>query len=181
MKKINRVKPDIRHLKDMEEVIYDKDWLKKADSNLELYYMYRGIEAKDNIRYDITIIPPKMLGKEFVKTKGHKHLPREVYVVLDGEAIFLAQKTKNKTVENVFATEAKKDDVVIIPSNYSHVTINPSNEELKLGNYIEKDCQNNYAVIKKMKGACYFYTKSGWIKNKNYKKVPELKFKKPSR
>jgi len=30
-----------------------------------------------------------------------------------------------------------------------------------------------------MQGACYFYTKSGWIKNKNYKFVPKIRFEKP--
>ncbi len=178
MKKIKGIKALIRHLKEMKDVIYDQDWLKTANPDLELYYMYRGIKTKDNLRYDITVIPPKILGKEFVKTKGHKHNPHEIYIVLEGEAIFLAQKTKNKTVEDVFAIKAKKNNTIIIPSNYSHITINPSNQELKLGNYIDKDCKNDYTPIKKMKGACYFYTKSGWIKNKNYKKIPELKFKK---
>ena len=66
-------KPDVRHLNDMKDVIYDKEWLKSA-SNLELYYMYRGVEEKDGLRYDITIIPSRMLGKEYVKTKGHEHV-----------------------------------------------------------------------------------------------------------
>jgi len=30
-----------------------------------------------------------------------------------------------------------------------------------------------------MKGAGYFYTKSGWIKNKNYGKVLQLRFERP--
>ena len=65
--------PDIRHLNDMKDVIYDKEWLKTA-SNLELYYMYRKLEEKDGLKYDITIIPAQMLGKEFTKTKGHEHV-----------------------------------------------------------------------------------------------------------
>jgi oxalate decarboxylase/phosphoglucose isomerase-like protein (cupin superfamily) len=27
-----------------------------------------------------------------------------------------------------------------------------------------------------MQGACYYYTKNGWIKNENYKNVPPLRF-----
>ena len=30
-----------------------------------------------------------------------------------------------------------------------------------------------------MKGAGYFYTKRGWIKNKNYAKIPKLRIEKP--
>jgi len=83
-------KPDIRYLNDMKEVIYDKKWLKTAP-NLVLYYMYRGIKKEGNLRYDITVIPSRMLGKEFVKTKGHEHIGEygELYMVLEGEAICL--------------------------------------------------------------------------------------------
>jgi glucose-6-phosphate isomerase len=196
---LKNIKPDIRYLKDMEKVVYDKEWLKKAPKDMELYYMYRGIDppqilprakieagkGKSGLRYDITIIPPKMLGKEFVKTKGHNHPVEEKYIVLEGEAIFLVQKGKEK-IEDVYAVKAKKGDEVIIPANYDdHIVINPSNQELKIGNWISEDCKNEYETIEKMKGACYFYikgpsTKLGvdWVKNKNYKEIPKLRFEK---
>jgi len=50
---LKNIQPDIRYLKDMKEVVYDKEWLKKAPRDLELYYMYRGIKKKDGLRYDI--------------------------------------------------------------------------------------------------------------------------------
>ncbi|MBA3043669.1 glucose-6-phosphate isomerase, partial [archaeon] len=71
-----RIRPDIRRLYDMKEVIYDKEFLENAE-NIELYYMYRGVfldetdkktMEENNLRYDITIIPPMKIGKEFVKT-----------------------------------------------------------------------------------------------------------------
>jgi len=188
-------KPDIRYLKDMKEVIYDKQWLKTAPESLELYYMYRGInpaqilpkakimagKEKRGLRCDITVIPSRMLGQEFVKTKGHYHSDKyqEVYMVLNGEAIFLFQKNKGKIVEDVLAIKAQKGDVIIVPPNYGHITINPSKQELKIANWISENCQNVYSIFKKMKGACYFYTKNGWIKNKNYSKIPKLRFEKP--
>ena len=173
-------KPDIRRLYDMKEVLCDQKWLKTAP-NLELYYMYRGIKEKNNLRYDITVIPSRMLGKEFVKTKGHKHLGKygEIYMVLEGEAIFLMQKIKEKRVEDVYAVKSKKGDVVIIPPYYGHVTINSSFKDLKMADWISKNCQSDYQLFEKMRGACYYYTKKGWIKNKNYKEVPELRFEKP--
>ncbi len=173
-------KPDIRRLYDMKDVIYDKRWLKTAP-NLELYYMYRGVEKKDGLRYDITVIPAKMLGKEFVKTKGHEHVGKygEVYIVLKGKAIYLMQKRQGEEIEDVYAVKAKKSDVVVIPFYYGHITINSSNKELKMANWMAKEVKNDYKPIQKMQGACYFYTKKGWIKNKNYKNVPKLRFKKP--
>ncbi len=180
MTKIQNLKPDIRHLYDMKEVIYDKEWLKAAP-NFELYYMYRAIEEKDDLRYDITVIPARMLGNEFVKTKGHEHVNslQEIYTVLEGEAIFLMQKQKNEKVEDVFVIKAKENESAIIPPGYGHITINPSNTELKMSNWISKKCISDYKIFEKLQGACYYYTQSGWVKNKNYKQVPELRFEKP--
>ena len=179
---LDRINPDIRYLKEMKSVIYDKQWLKGAPNNLKLYYMYRGIKKRNGLRYDITIIPPQMLGEEFVKTKGHFHSDayQELYVVLEGEAIFLLQKNKEEEiVSDVYAIKAKKDDIIIVPPKYGHITINPSNYELKIGNWVSENCQNKYDLFEKMNGACFFYTKNGWIKNKNYKQVPNLRFEKP--
>ncbi|OIO43839.1 MAG: hypothetical protein AUJ24_02100 [Parcubacteria group bacterium CG1_02_36_42] len=173
-------KTDVRYLDDMRMVLYDKKWAKKAP-DLELYYMYRGIKKKNGLRYDITIIPARMLGKEFVKTKGHEHSKNygEVYTVLEGQAIYLMQKCKGKEIEDVYAVKAKKGEAVIVLPHYGHVTINPSRKDLKEANWCSENCQNTYELFKKMQGACYFYTKSGWIKNKNYRKIPELRFEKP--
>lgn len=172
-------KPDVRYLFDLEKVIFDKEWFKKA-KNFPLYYMFRGVKEKGNIRYDITIIPPAKLGKEFVKTLGHFHEGDfgELYKVLAGRGIFLLQKGKEK-VEDVYFVEGKKGDYILIPPGYGHVTINPSNKILKIANWVLKDCQSNYQIVEKKRGLCYYFTIDGWVKNKNYKKVPPLKEKKP--
>lgn len=172
--------PDIRYLYDMKDVIYDKEWLKTAP-NLELYYMYRSLEEKNGLKYDITIIPAQMLGKEFTKTKGHEHVGPypEIYIVLEGEAIYLMQK--QDVIEDVYAVKAKKGDVIIIPSYYAHITINASNQDLKMADWMAIEAKSNYDPIQKMQGACYFYTIDGWIKNKNYKQIPELRFEEPKK
>ncbi len=179
---LSKLTPDIRCLNDMEAVIYDKEWLKTAD-NLELYYMYRGLEEKDGLRYDITTIPSKMLGSEFVKTKGHYHVGagQELYTVLDGSAIYLLQK-KNEAgdIEDAYAVKAERGDVVIMPPFYGHVTINPSKiKELKMANWVSKDCKSDYSEFVKLEGACYYYTNKNWVKNENYKNVPDLRFEEP--
>ena len=170
---------EIRYLRDIKEVLYDKKWAKNAE-DVELYYMNRGVKQKNNLRYDITEIPPRMLGQEFVKTKGHRHKKhQELYIVLHGKAIFLLQKAVDNKIEDVYAVKAGKNQGVIIPPVYDHITINPSKKTLKLGNWIYKNCKSDYKFIQKKKGACYFYTKKGWIKNKNYKNIPKLRFEKP--
>lgn len=177
--------PDIRHLDDMRDVLYDQAWAKTAP-NLELYYMYRNLIEKDDLKYDITIIPAQMLGKEFTKTKGHRHIGSypEVYSVLEGEAIYLMQKHNKEDsniIDDVFAIKAKKGDVAIIPSYYTHITINPSSQNLKMDDWMAIEAKSDYSSIKKMGGACYFYTIQGWIKNSNYKEIPELRFEEPKK
>ena len=180
MTKIQNSKPEIRYLDDMRVVLHDKKWAERA-KNAPLYYMYRGVREKNNLRYDITVIPPKMLGQEFVKTKGHEHRGphQEIYIVLEGRAIYLMQKCQGKVVEDVLAIIAKKGDVAIMPPGYGHITINPARVELKTANWVSKKMKSDYSLFEKMSGACYYYTKLGWIKNKNYKKIPKLRFDKP--
>ncbi len=183
-KVIREKKADIRFIKDMENVIFDREWFKKSDKSLALYFMYRGIKFKNNLRYDITIIPPRLLGKELVKTKGHRHLrSKEKYTVLRGKAIFLLQKYNEKKdkLEKVIAIKAKKGESITIPPLWDHITINPCKRfTLILANWIPKNAKSDYSILQKKKGAAYFYTTQDWKKNKNYKDIPRLEIKKAS-
>lgn len=180
--KIENRKPDIRRLYDMKNVLYDQKWAKTAP-NFEVYFMYRGIKIKNGIKQNITAFPSLMLGKEFTKTKGHEHNGSygEVYKVIKGRAIFLLQKRKPKTkkIEDVYAVKTNKDEVVIIPSEYGHITINPTNNILKTRDWSCENCKSNYYFFETMQGACYYYTINGWVKNVKYKNIPKLHFKKP--
>ena len=180
---LENLNPDTRTVQDMGTVFYDKEWLKTAKKDTILYYMYRGLKEKNGYRYDITVMPPEMLGKEFNKTKGHKHNNSygEIYMVLEGEAIYLMQKENNGIVEDVYAVEARKGDIAIIPAHYAHFTINPSQKELKMANWVDKNCQSDYKGIQQKQGACYFYTINGWIKNPNYTSIPSLRFEQPQK
>jgi len=177
------MKPQTRLLKEMKGVVYDQKWLKTADPNLELYYVYRGVKKQGELRYDVTEMPSQMLGKEFVRTKGNRNSDGypELYTVLEGQAILLMQNNKEKSelVEDVFAIEMKKGNWIIISPDYSIVAINPGSRTLKTGNWVSEKNQNIYQEIEKMNGACYFYTQAGWVRNENYQEIPELRFEKP--
>jgi len=178
---VKNKKASVRLLKDMSDVVYDRDFAKK-NPDLKLYSVSRKVKKNEDLRWDITAISPKMLGKEFTRTKGNKndHGFRELYTVLEGEAIFLMQKAKNGLVKDAFAVKSFPGDWIIVPPDYEIITINPSKEKiLKTGNWVSEKTKNIYKDIEKFNGACYFYTSSGWIKNKNYKNVPALRFEKP--
>lgn len=181
---LTKLKPDVRHLNEMRNVLYDQEWLKTAD-DVELYYMYRGVEEKNGIKHNITVILPKKLGREFSKTKGHYHIGKyqEIYTVLEGNAIYLMQKKKNvegNEIEDVYVVKCDAGETIVIPSDYGHITINPfENKQLKMGDWTSSECKSDYSLFEKLKGACYYYTIDGWIKNEHYKSVPELRFEEP--
>jgi glucose-6-phosphate isomerase len=179
----------------MREVILDKEWAKENE-NLELYYMYRDLWMEgdrkrileNDLRYDITVIPPRMLGQEFVKTKGHYH-PEcspglsypEIYEILEGKAHFLLQKRTEKGIVDVILVEAVAGEKTIICPNYGHITINPGNETLKMANWVNRSFTSLYEEIEKFGGGAYFELAGGeFVRNPNYGEVPELRRVKPT-
>ena len=191
---------DVRKLHDMEDVVFDQEWFEETeDRNRDVYYMFRDL-AKSNsdlekikanhLRYDITIIPPAMLGSEYIKTVGHYH-PRvpgtnlsypEIYQVLEGSATYLLQKVKDgeeDLVLDVVVIKAEKGDLVLVPPGYGHVTINASEETLKMANWVCRDFSSVYEPIKRLSGASYFLLKDGFVKNPLYKNIPPIRNLKP--
>jgi glucose-6-phosphate isomerase len=180
--------PEIRWLYDMKEVLYDQSWLAQAE-NVELYYMFRDLflsrsdEQKlreQGLRYDITIIPPRALGCEYVKTAGHYHplLPGsalsypELYEVIEGECVYLIQRQDASDVAAVFASAGDK---VLIPPGYGHITINNSNKILKMANFVARDFSSIYRPIQEMGGGAFFCTDQGWIRNPRYPRAADLR------
>jgi len=197
--------PDVRKLSDMREVVYDSNWLETAPDR-DLYYMYRdlALSRKDHsimlehdLRYDITVIPPYNLGMELIKTAGHYHpvvdstdvyeseyTYSEVYEVISGVAHYLLQKRENNhngRIVDTVLVEAKEGDKVIVPPNYGHVTINPSNKELKMANWVSGDFDSIYGPYKELGGAAYFELSEGnLIANDRYEHLPEIRYLKPT-
>ncbi len=186
--------PDIRMLYDMKEVLYDREWLARA-SNVELYYMYRDLYKDEsnlekmkehNLRYDITVIPPRMLGREYVKTAGHYHpyVPgtelsyTEVYQVLEGKATYLLQKQEGDLITDVMVYNAEAGDCIVIPPNYGHITINATGDTLKMANWVARDFSSVYGPIKELSGAAYYLLVDGFITNPDYGEVPPIRSRK---
>lgn len=185
------VEPDLRMLSDLNEVIPDKEFLAKT-KDYPLYYMYRDLAlskadkqlmVEHDLRFDITLIPPGMFGKEYVKTIGHYHplVPdtnlsyTEIYEVLEGEAHYLLQKLEGGKITDVVLVKAVKGDKIIMPPNYGHITINPSNKELKMSNLVSSRFKSDYSLYVKMKGGAYYEFKEGVAKNPAYKNLPEIR------
>jgi|WetSurMetagenome_2_1015567.scaffolds.fasta_scaffold03966_5 glucose-6-phosphate isomerase, archaeal len=185
------VTPDVRRLSDIKDVVYDKGFL-KSSKDIDLYYMYRDLALskkdrdamqKADLRYDITAIPPGMLGVEYTKTLGHYHpiVPgtdlsyTEIYEILEGEAHYLLQKEVKGKITDAILVKAGKGDKIIMPPNYGHVTINPGRKELKMSNLVSGKFSSVYQPYKDKHGGAYYELKKGFVSNGNYGKMPELR------
>jgi len=108
----------------------------------------------------------------------------EMYEVLEGEAHYLLQRREEERgtekITDVMVVKAKEGDKVIIPPNYGHVTINPSETTLKMANWVARAFSSIYEPIRVKGGAAYFELTNGeFIKNENYGAVPDIRFLKP--
>ena len=166
-----KVEPAIRTIEQMKDVLLDK----ALSEPKELYYMYRDVafdkdrelETKNQLRYDITVIKPDMLGKELMKTAGHYHPGNypELYEVVWGEALCLQQKpSKNdpKIIEDVILVKAKTGDKIVCLPEYGHILINPSKSEpLITSNWVGTQFSSDYSLYKETQGAAYFVFEEG--------------------
>ena len=191
----------IRFLDDMKDVIYDRELSGGQSPKRELYYMFRDIckDEKDkdavvenSLRYDITVIPPCFIGEEFVKTQGHAHslvvgtdiTYPEMYQILSGQAIYVFEKRDGEQIHTYYVC-GNKGDIVIVPPDYSHVTVNPSvDETLIMANWVERNFQSVYEPILKSHGLGFYYVrdcdgKDLFIENPSNNTFAELQELKP--
>ncbi|MCJ7429210.1 MAG: glucose-6-phosphate isomerase [Candidatus Nanohaloarchaeota archaeon QJJ-5] len=181
--------PDVRMLTDMEAVIWDKAWYDQAEDR-PLYFMYRdlfldrhdSVVHEYDVRYDITVMPPGTLGREYVKTKGHYHPEAaqglsfpEIYEVIQGEATYLMQrKAEDGTIDDVRVVDATAGDKVIIPPNYGHITVNTGDRTLKMANWVSRQFGSIYQDIEERRGGAYYLAANGdLVANNNYDDLPK--------
>ncbi len=168
---VGKVVPAVRKLSEMMPLLKNKNIPSPLN---EFYFMYRDIHRpenkdilrKNNLRYDITVIPYAVIGDEYNKTAGHYHPQKEgsnlsypeVYEVLLGKATYLLQKSTPpyQEVEEVVIIQAVRGDKVIIPPNYGHITINACGETLVMANWMANGITSVYQPYEEKQGGAYF-------------------------
>jgi glucose-6-phosphate isomerase len=170
--------PRVRTLEEIRGVLMDP----ACECRDPLYFMYRDLSKspedgawlrREGLRYDVTVIPPRVLCGEYVKTKGHHHPPDEkgvpypeIYEVILGRAHYLLQ---TRTAEDVLLVRAGPGDRVLVPPGYGHVTINPGEATLVMANIVSDRFESDYSVYERMRGAAYFEVAGGaLVKNPRY-------------
>ena len=155
-----------------------------------VYYMYRDVARtpadrewlhEQKIRFDITVIPPRDLCGEWMKTKGHYHPESpsgtgypEIYEVLEGEAHYLIQ---TRDCADVVMIAAETGDIVVVPPGYGHVTINPSRTTvLQMANLVSSAFGSDYLPYEHLRGAVFYEMTTGaFVKNPLYPQKPRLR------
>jgi glucose-6-phosphate isomerase len=178
--------PSVRTAEDLRGVLADPG----CTCTGPVYYMYRDIArsvkdrrwlTRQQIRIDITVIPPREICGEFIKTKGHFHPDNpsgtgypEIYEVLAGEAHCLIQ---NHDCSDVAMIMACTGEIVVVPPGYGHVTINPAGTTvLQMANIVSSRFFGNYQRYEEQRGAAYFeMVHEGFVQNPAYTNHPPLR------
>ena len=143
------------------------------------YYMDNGVYCRADaerlagipMRYELTLIPPRSIGRECVKTFGHIHHkePRsnlewtEVVEVVTGTAHFLLQTLdlNGPDADRVYLIEAHPGEKVLLPPGFDHCTINPGDEPLLFSDVIALGVSGDYSRFVATRGAAYLEVAGG--------------------
>lgn len=146
-------------------------------------YMERTIDQellkKYQYEYDITVFQPGKVGEEYLKTVGHyhSHVPDldlsypEVYEVIEGKVEYLLQSEPGKDGKvDVIFVQTKAGDKIVMPPNYGHVSLNPTNEIAIESNIQLRDLPktSDYGLFKEKVGGALYRTEDGLEENPNY-------------
>jgi glucose-6-phosphate isomerase, archaeal len=143
---------------------------KTVDQELLKKYMYE---------YDVTVFQPGKVGEEYLKTVGHyhSHVPGldvsypEVYEVISGKVDYLLQSEPDSDGKvDVIWVVAEQGDKIVMPPNYGHVSLNPTDEIAIESNIQLRDLPktSDYSIFKEKVGGALYRTESGLEENTNY-------------
>lgn len=172
----------------------------------DVYHVYRGLARPEHaeeinaagLQYDLTVIPPGKIGREFAKTAGHYHPLKpgtaarypEVYEVVYGRLFLIIQSASDdlERLREVYLVEAEKGEKILIPPGFGHVSINPGDDVLVLSNWKARDMEGLYEPYEARAGAAYYVLESErlgatgetsagfeFAANLHYNQVPQLR------
>ncbi len=181
----------IRMLSDMNILFRDlgSDFIDEP-----LYYMINGVcypehkelFDKNKLKYEYTVLLPKLIAGEYLKSHGHIHYAKtcpdksimEIMEVIHGKGYFLLF-LPGENGFNVTIVEVKRGDRFIVPKQYYHLTINIGDELFIFSDIISTISAGDYSLLKEKQGAplLVFKDNAGGIRydwNKNYPLVEKI-------
>jgi glucose-6-phosphate isomerase len=160
-----------RPLSALAPVVLEPEYVEDTDE--VAYYMDNGVYLQEDadtlagisMRYELTLIPPRRVGTEYIKTFGHRHHPdaasgvdpAEICEVLVGTAHFLFQTLDpaGPSASAVYYVEATAGQKVVFPPGFDHCTINPGTEPVLFSDVVALGISGNYDRFTEARGAAY--------------------------
>ena len=144
---------------------------------------HREILNELHLLYGAVTYAAGKLGNEPVRSQGHIHKKSplsgsstpEVYEIWSGEAIIYMQEYAEDNPGRCYAVYAKPGDVVIVPPDWAHATINANPEKpMSFGAWCDREYGFDYEGVRKHDGIAWFPVfdkdnKITWQQNNKYK------------
>lgn len=120
-----------------------------------------------NLLYGVVQYAKGAIGEEMIRSQGHIHAlspschysTPEVYEIWEGTAIIYMQEFAEDFPGRCFAVTAEVGDVVIVPPNWAHCTINgDTTKNMTFGAWCIRDYGFDYNGIRAHNGIAHFPT-----------------------
>jgi glucose-6-phosphate isomerase, archaeal len=142
------------------------------------------------LTYSLVLLPPCLIGDEYVKTNGHYHPPipgttlgyPEVYTGLYGRLLLALQRrsgTDPSHIMNFVIVELTPGVTITIPPNYAHCLINPTSEPAMMAGLYGKEFKPDYVMTRERHGLAWYLVagpdgQPTAAANPNYTRHPEV-------
>ena len=173
----------------------DPVWANRVDGEDRVIYRYTSplwltgdeeLWKRARIGYGIVFFPPGVFGGEYVKSSGQYHaiLPGqtmatpEIYTVLVGQGHFLLQQSTPpyEDIPDAVLVDVNAGETFIVPPDYGHLQINPTNGPLIFSYTAMHPLVSNYEPYRHRRGAIYYEMAEGperFVFNPRYsKRIP---------
>lgn len=135
----------------------------------------------DGLLYGGVIYAAGAMGREFVRSQGHRHTSNpqgvsypEVYEFWHGHGLLYMQREAGREVSDCRVMHCSPGDVVIVPPDWVHLTVNVGPEPLAFGAWCARGQGFDYEEVRRRRGgAWYFLADGSRVRNHSYTQVAE--------
>jgi glucose-6-phosphate isomerase, archaeal len=181
----------VRRLADMRDVL--ADGVGRRGRRVE-YHMLNGVRHREHahladlpLRYELTALAGRPIGREAAKTLGHVHVCPpggsmgypEVVEVVHGEAGFLiqdlAEGPAGPRARQAWLVRARPGDWVVLPPDLAHVTIDLGAGPLVFSDVIDRRARGIYGGVAAARGFGWYVGADGTLRpNPRYAQPPHI-------
>lgn len=173
----------VRRLSELAPVAEDPT---AASGDQIQYWMYNGVAAEADlprlgplsVRYELTALADRPIGRERPKSLGHVHVGGfpEVCEVLAGTAGFLVQDLlPGPRATFASLVTVRPGERIVLPPILHHATISLAGDPLVFSDVIDRRSAGEYATIAAARGLAWFIGVDGTASpNPYYTSVPPL-------